>query len=151
MAQVSSAACVAVPLFSETGATWAGYGSGRERIGVEVVAEDLRSRRVADALSVDRSALGILVFVGGVLPEPSVHIFSRWRGLAAQRGQPFELLSAPTASGASASAVVQLARDLNAMDANVVEDLAARDVEAQTEFIIGFHGDRSIRLLPILV
>jgi hypothetical protein len=40
---------------------------------------------------------------------------------------------------------------LNAMDANVVEDLAARDVEAQTEFIIGFHGDRSIRLLPILV
>src|SRR5690606_24043875 len=62
--------------------------------------------------------------------------------------QPLQERSAPAAAGAGAVTFAQLAGHRGATGANKLLDLAARDVETETEFIVGFHTCSTLSSSP---
>jgi hypothetical protein len=80
--------------------------------------------------AVTLSGLGILLTVGRVAGQPFLDFPSPRGTLGGQYQEFFKLLSAPAATGPCPATVGQLTRKLHLMDPNVVEHLAARDMEA---------------------
>ena len=73
-----------------------------------------------------------------------VFVDRNWRLVRGLTGllieQPPQIAAAPTAAGSRAEAIAELSDPLGPLDAQIVYELSLRNVKAEADFIVEFHG-----------
>jgi hypothetical protein len=86
-----------------------------------------------------------------MLCKPALDVRCRGWVFRGQNHKLFELFAAPTAPGSGPTTVCQLAGYFDLVYPDEIEHLAAGDMEAQAEFIVGLHGEKGPFLFPKVI
>lgn len=107
--------------------------------------------RLFFGLPIPCPSLGVFLPIRRILCKPALDVRCRGWVFRGQNHKLFELFAAPTAPGSGPTTVCQLAGYFDLVYPDEIEHLAAGDMEAQAEFIVGLHGVKGPFLFPKVI